>query len=125
MSAIAVATFSPAAPHEPTFRELCVSKHPDAPASHLYGAEPAATVVFIPTSPKSPAIIFMSSALPWQTIAFPLSFTTLSNRSAVAAEMPAWLKRLDDETEQTFKEVIEPKLAEAFPPKRRRGRRKG
>ena len=58
----------------------------------MYGAEPAATVVFIPTSPKSPAIIFMSSALPWQTIAFPLlvkalSFTTLSNRSAVAAEM--------------------------------------
>ena len=89
MSAIAVATFSPAAPHEPAFRELCVSKHPDAPASHLYGAEPAATVVFIPTSPKSPAIIFMSSALPWQTIAFPLSFTTLSNRSAVAAEMCA------------------------------------
>ena len=42
-----------------------------------------------------------------------------------AAEMPAWLKRLDDETEQIFKEVIEPKLAEAFPPKRRRGRRKG
>ena len=55
----------------------------------MYGAEPAATVVFIPTSPKSPAIIFMSSALPWQTIAFPLSFTTLSNRSDVAAEMCA------------------------------------
>ena len=36
--------------------------------------------------------------------------------------MPAWLKRLDDETEQIFKEVIEPKLAEAFPPKRRRDR---